>query len=172
MVDYIALDPNSPGLPPGMEAFYDISHAVGVPLAPGDAGTPPNHRHDVLLIQYMLDKAYEGESLRPMGRMLIDGKFGPITHYWMLFFLVELESQDETTKFGERANFISFRSHFDKRFSGTFHLSLIGQLNMRIAGKSPIPIHQLAEKDPKFPKEVSQELIRRAKSRLKAQQKG
>ena len=136
---------------PGMTKFYDIDNAVGIPIAPGDSANPPNNHLDVLLVQYMLDRAYEGETFRPAGKLLIDGIFGPLTHYWMLFFYIELESEVETSMFAERGNFVPFARNALTRFDNNLAESLIGQLNVRVFNKFPHNFATLTTKDPHMP---------------------
>ena len=135
----------------GMKSFYDVTNAVGIPVAPGDPTNPPNEHFDVLLVQYLLEKYYEGEKFRPAGKLLLDGVFGPLTHYWMLFFYVEKERENETTMFQEAGNIVSWAKNGEGLFSNNMGAALIGLLNHGVFTRHPEMFNELPAKDPKFP---------------------
>ncbi|HKU95928.1 MAG TPA: hypothetical protein VJR58_11655 [Vineibacter sp.] len=151
MVTRYNIDPSGGFNVHGMTKFYDIGNAVGIPVAPGDSANPPNERLDVLLVQYMLSRVYEGETFKPTGPLYVDGIFGPLTHYWMLFFYTELESEVETSMFLERGNFVPFARNAITRFDNDLGNSLIGLLNVRMFRKVPNIFATLTTSDPRMP---------------------
>jgi hypothetical protein len=151
----------------GMTKFYDVTSAVGIPIAPGDPENPANDYLDVLLIQYLLEKYYEGETFRPAGKLLLDGIFGPLTHYWMLFFYVEMESENETSMFQERGNIISWARNGEGRFGNNMADSLIGLLNHGVFTRHQQTFNELVLKDPKFPPALRHHLTSRVGGRGK-----
>jgi hypothetical protein len=60
--------------------LYSVSHSVGY--------EQDNKTDDVMLVQFLLRKISEyAGAYRPLGRPLaVDGVFGPLTHYWLIFF--------------------------------------------------------------------------------------
>ncbi len=152
----------------GMTRFYDVTEPVGIPIAPGDPENPANAHLDVLLIQYLLEKYYEGEAFRPAGKLLLDGVFGPLTHYWMLFFYVEMESEDHTTMFQERGNIISWARNGEGRFGNNMSDSLIGLLNHGVFTRHRQTFNELPLKDPKFPPALRHAFTTRVGKRGKA----
>ena len=135
----------------GMKKFYDVTKAVGIPIAPGDPTNPANEHLDVLLIQYLLEKYYEGAKFRPAGKLLLDGVFGPLTHYWMLFFYVEMEWADETSMFQEAGNIVSWGRNGEGLFNNDMKTALIGLLNYGVFTRHRDMFNELPIKDPKFP---------------------
>lgn len=162
MAKVFNVDPTGPFGVPNMTKFYDITNAVGIPNAPGkDPSNPPNDYLDVLLVQYLLEKAYEGDFLRPVGKLLIDGVFGPLTHYWMLFFYVEIESEDANSMLQERGNFVPFVRNITSRFDNDMATSLMGQLNVRVFHKVPQSFATLSTTDPHMPPALRQAFNKR-----------
>jgi hypothetical protein len=73
--------------------FYLNSGSVGFGMT--------NATEDVLLVQYFLSKIYQRNTPKPLGRtLLVDGRFGPITHYWILFFREQVRVAGGTLKDG------------------------------------------------------------------------
>ncbi|TWT04988.1 hypothetical protein [Reyranella sp. CPCC 100927] len=142
-----------------MWKFYDISDPVGIPLAPKDTRNPPNHRLDVLLVQYMLNKHYDGASLKPAGTLHADGIFGPMTHYWMMFFYVEQDSKSELGQLPERGNFVPFMRNTYKIFTDRAQ-SLIGVLNNRTYRKVPSLFAEVPRPDPHMPADLKHALFK------------
>lgn len=71
--------------PFGMEYLYDISDPIG--SKSGCTNSPD----DVALVQFFLAGYFLTDQDRPLGKLSIDGKFGPMTHYWCLYFKDKME---------------------------------------------------------------------------------
>lgn len=108
---------------PAWPALYDVDRTVGYGAV--------NESDDVLLVQFLLKRYFLRPKLKPLGTMILDGIFGPITHYWLLFFQKSLEhfykEEGATLDLIEYGNVGSFR---DPRLAGRQPTqTMIGQLN-------------------------------------------
>jgi hypothetical protein len=121
--------------------LYDISGSVGY-------GKCVNQKGDVALVQYMLAAIYRKRTMKPLGRMIVDGSFGPMTHYWSLFFQLETKGRNDRD-WVEVGNFLpSGNAKFgDKILSDD---KMIVQLNNQLWELYP-ELEGGLEKDPAFP---------------------
>lgn len=116
---------------PKFPFFYDVDRVVGY--------NGNNQFADILLVQFLLKTHYTGVSKAPLGRMVCDGKFGPITHYWLLFFYHDIKAdwvrEGKSWNAVEVGNVMSIR---DPRASGLGpgH-TMIGQLNAMVQKFEP-----------------------------------
>src|SRR5262245_56279153 len=58
--------------------FFDVDRTV--------AYDGVNQYEDVVLVQYLLKTIFKCFKVKPLGEFHVDGIFGPITHYWLLYF--------------------------------------------------------------------------------------
>ena len=64
--------------------MYDLDAGVGMDL---NNEALENRPTDILLLQFMFQQVFAGLGISPPGSALAtDGKFGPLTHYWILYF--------------------------------------------------------------------------------------
>lgn len=102
-------------------SIFDVDHTVGYGAT--------NRTDDVLLVQFLLKGYFRGHNTPPLGQLAVDGIFGPLTHYWSLFFFHSIkgfyETRGQRLDFKEVGNVGSFR-----RLSGQgLDSTMIGQLN-------------------------------------------
>lgn len=157
-------------LPPGavteMPGIYDVSDSVGITAG---AARPPNQRDDVLLVQYFLQSIYKVAKLRPLGHLAVDGVYGPMTHYWSLFFMhhIELLSDGQTDIYEEGGNIVPFMRN-SQRFSGAAGRSMIFQLNYQFWKTHKGTFDHLERDEPTTPHELKQALLKALESNRKA----
>lgn len=121
--------------------FYDLDGPVGY------AGKCQNLTGDVTLVQYLLAGYYaKCSGGKPLGRLAVDGSFGPMTHYWSIFFQLQVKQGD--TDFVEMGNFLPSGASI---FGGAAAFyKMIVQLNTKFREvNSALP--EDLEKDPGFP---------------------
>ena len=94
-------------------------------------------------MQYLLVGYYARcGGAKPLGRLTIDGSFGPMTHYWSILFQLQMKQGD--TDFVEMGNFLPTGASI---FAGAAAFyKMIVQLN---TVNSALP--ENLEKDPGFP---------------------
>jgi hypothetical protein len=65
--------------------LYSVDRPVGSSV---DTWTSCDNRtDDVMLVQFLLRRIWSGKGDGPLGpRLVVDGTFGPATHYWTLYF--------------------------------------------------------------------------------------
>lgn len=132
--------------------FYDLSDNIG-PLK----GAYPNNADDVALVQFFLDDFFFSHPKRPLGKLAIDGVFGPMTHYWCLYFLAMFE--DEKAKnLRDKYNFFVAARGFQANSAKN---TLIFQLNRSFNNRHPGGFAKLETENPKFPALVKAKLARR-----------
>src|SRR5262245_42058972 len=90
---------------PTFPVLYDVEHSVGY--------NATNHHDDVLLLQFRLKGDFERTGRRPLGHLPLDGIFGPVTHYWLLFFQLKIQGlyakQQKSLDMPEQGNVVSLR---------------------------------------------------------------
>jgi len=98
---------------PERQHFYNVVHAVGANC--------PNHRDNVMMIQYMLRTQYVGAkaALQPRGEMKVDGICGPITLNWILTYQKQLRMGGNSVLIDGRVDRIRDTSTFTGNISKT-----------------------------------------------------
>ena len=137
---------------PTFPFFYDVDYVVGY---------QGNNLHgDVVLVQFLLKLHYKTIIEKPLGEMICDGKLGPLTHYWLLFFYHDIRSdwvrEGKTWNTTEVGNVMSLR---DPRAStsGPGH-TMIGQLNAMVRQYEP-DIFNNMESHPAVPPQLKHALL-------------
>jgi hypothetical protein len=124
----------------------------------------PNERQDVLLAQVLLRRIYPSGGA-PLGpKLTVDGVFGPATHYWILYALVESIDRFgaglkwlSSPQFGsERGNIWAPEMNQVAQFADA---GMMGYLNQRFREVEPHAFERL-EQDPQVPPELQRALIR------------
>ena len=128
---------------PNFPFFYDVDGVVGY--------QGHNKPGDVMLVQFLLQVHYRNVGEKPLGVMVCDGKFLPLTHYWQLFFYHDIRAdwvkEGKTWNTSEVGNVMSVR---DPRASGGIGHTMIGQLNAMVQKFHP-EIYNKMEMHPAVP---------------------
>ncbi|HJQ58599.1 MAG TPA: hypothetical protein VJ890_16940 [Vineibacter sp.] len=157
----------APGRLSEMPGIYDLSEPVGIS---GGRATPPNKRDDVLLVQYFLQSIFKASRVRPLGHMSIDGIYGPMTHYWSLFFMhvVEVLSDGQSNIREEAGNINPFTRNEHKFPIGGGDTSMIFQMNYQFWKLHKTTFAHLERDEPTVPGELKQVLLKSIEANRKA----
>ncbi len=145
--------------------FYDLTASVG---RGGKNGLPlVNHRDDVMLVQYMLKKYYKRVNLtfEPLGHLAVDGTFGPMTDYWMMYLYTWktlstlFNDEDMGTVKNEFGKYIPPSKHPDI-FGSDYQKSMIYKLNVGLWKIHRKDVDKLDKVDPEMPAELRAALQR------------
>ncbi len=120
--------------------IYDLDSSVGLN---SDNKHLQNLAPDVMLLQFMFQQTFSGLGIAPPGQPLaVDGKFGPLTHYWILYF--QMIKRHNGKEHGSD----------DDGFVGPFHRFCSQQGWLAEPGKSTIFAlnYQLQKRFPNFDK--------------------
>lgn len=95
--------------------FYNLVHAVGANC--------PNHRDDVMMIQYMLRHLYVGALayMKLPGEMKVDGICGPVTINWILTYQRQGRMRGVSVLVDGRVDRIRDKSTFTGSISKTIY---------------------------------------------------
>jgi hypothetical protein len=126
-----------------VNVVYDLDGSVGYGQG------CKNLKTDVALVQYLLAGYYAKASKKPLGKLIVDGQFGPITHYWSLFFQLDRRAKEADNDYIEMGNFLPIS---DGQFGSSIISmeKMIVQLNCQFFSVNTHLIGS-AEKDPAFP---------------------
>ena len=129
-----------------MDVIFDVNNTLG--FMNSDGSRPKNSPGDVALVQYLLKSVYSGGGIKPMGNLTVDGVYGPMTHYWSLFFMHHMEEKKYIDVSEKGGNIVPFHQKFH---AGNLDNSMIFQLNHEVYERNFATFNDLEAKDSRFP---------------------
>jgi hypothetical protein len=137
-----------------LPVFFDVSHRVGPNC--------PNHRDDVMLVQYLMKKTYQAGAPRrwqpvlPPGGVTVDGRFSYLDKYLILHY------QLESAYSGRGGHIDGIISPSRGEFTTSHHVQYtIIYLNLGLQAFFP-QIQDDPRSDPEFPRPLLGALARSA----------
>jgi hypothetical protein len=114
-------------------ACYDLFYPVGYNFKEGPY---TNHPRDVAFVQFLLSGIFETMNHKPYGRLVVDGKFGATTHYWILFYQHMLRIRYNTYLASEDGYAFPYYDTMKAHYL-TFRQSMMGWLNYHYRIQNP-----------------------------------